>query len=170
MSETSSPDLHRSQSPRLPRSRWLRRRFPPHRSSWASTAREIPPSGSFPFSCASLLLRVPRFGPGASILNFLFGRLSHHQRSKRLSPEPVLLPGIFHTKMFTVIASQARLSFPFCLLFLPFLSRNKAARGLTGFISGASTPPFQGGEYIFIEIFRCGRGNSVRAGGTRTDR
>src|SRR6267378_3554185 len=26
--------------------------------------------------------------------------------------------------MFTVIASQARLSFPFCLLFLPFLSQN----------------------------------------------
>src|SRR5258705_4926562 len=43
--------------------------------------------------------------------------------------------------MFTVIASQARLSFPFCLLFLPFLSRNKAARGLTGFINGAATPP-----------------------------
>src|SRR5882762_5668022 len=54
--------------------------------------------------------------------------------------------------MFTVIASQARLSFPFCLLFLPFLSRNKAARGLTGFLNGAATPPNLGGELSRLPI------------------
>src|SRR6267142_555170 len=60
--------------------------------------------------------------------------------------------------MFTVIASQARLSFPFCLLFLPFLSRNKAARGLTGFINGAATPPNLGGEFSRLPIHSHLRG------------
>jgi len=44
------------------------------------------------------------------------------------------------------------LSFSILPLFPPFLSRNKAARGPTGFLDGAATPPLRGGEHPSLQF------------------
>src|SRR6266403_553538 len=138
MSETTSPDLHRSRSPRPPRSHWLPRRFPPRRSSWAATAREILPSASSPFFGAyRLLLRVLRFRAGGVDLSFPIREAVASPMIQTPASGTCFLAGYFSHQNVYGHSFPSALSFSLLPLFPPFLSRNKAARGPTGFLDGA---------------------------------